>query len=79
MPIALERMLVVNGSMELVWLIAQIFLRLDDWVLSLQSTLREYVWVAWLMEAGFYACIALLETDFQVDAASAALQRLDLD
>ena len=53
-----DRILMGNGSMELVWLAALAFLRPGDSVLVLQPTFGEYVRAATLMGAHIHSCTA---------------------
>ncbi len=62
-----DRILVGNGSMELVWLIALAFLRPGDPVLILQPTFGEYVRAAKLMGAQLYSCTARPKSHFQIN------------
>jgi L-threonine-O-3-phosphate decarboxylase len=63
-----ERILVGNGSMELVWLAALAFLQVGDAVLVLQPTFGEYARAAAMMDARIHACTAQPEADFHLDA-----------
>src|SRR5687768_11105976 len=51
LSLAPERILVGNGSMELVWLVAMAFLRPGDTVLIVQPTFGEYLRAAHVMGA----------------------------
>jgi histidinol-phosphate aminotransferase len=79
LDIAPERIMVGNGSMELVWLAALAFLRPGDTVLILDPTFGEYQRVARLMGARLHTCTAQPEAVFRLDpnAILEALQQLN--
>jgi len=74
-----DRILVGNGTSELLLLVALAFLRRGDRVLVLEPTFEEYARVAGLMGARVERWTASPERDFAVDpvAVAACLQRLE--
>jgi histidinol-phosphate aminotransferase len=78
LSLAPERILVGNGSMELVWLVAMAFLRPGDTVLIVQPTFGEYLRAAHVMGAQVRTYTCRPEMGFQVDADAVlrALQQL---
>jgi L-threonine-O-3-phosphate decarboxylase len=75
---ALDWILVGNGSMELVWLVALAFLRPGDAVLILDPTFGEYQRAVKLMGAQIHSCTARPEEAFHLDpdAILAVLRQL---
>jgi histidinol-phosphate aminotransferase len=78
LEVAPEWILVGNGSMELVWLVALAFLRPGDAVLVLDPTFGEYQRAVKLMGAQLHRCTAQPEAAFRLDldAILAVLQQL---
>ncbi len=70
-----ERIMVGNGSMELLWLVALAFLRSGDAVLICQPTFGEYARVAQLMQAHVCTYKAQPHAAFGIDADT-IMQRL---
>ncbi len=73
-----ERIMVGNGSMELLWLVALAFLRSGDAVLICQPTFGEYARVAQLMQAHVCTYKAQPHAAFGIDADT-IMQRLQQD
>lgn len=67
LQISPEQVMVGNGSMELLWLVALAFLRPDDSVLILEPTFGEYTRVAQLMGAQPHVCTAQPEHAFYLN------------
>ncbi len=76
--VAIDQLIVANGSMELLWFIALAYLRPGDPVLILEPTFGEYERVVQFMGAQRHAYTTRPETHFAVDsdALLATLQRL---
>ncbi|MGE3537052.1 MAG: histidinol-phosphate transaminase [Candidatus Tectimicrobiota bacterium] len=66
LQVPLEQLLVGNGSMELLWLVALSFLRPGDAVLLLGPTFGEYQRVAMLMGARLHQCTAQAAEHFRI-------------
>lgn len=73
-----ERIVVGNGSVELLWLIALAFVRPGDAILVLEPTFGEYVQAAALMGARIHTWPARPEAHFRLDpeAVAARLQEV---
>ena len=76
--VAIDQILVANGSMELIWFVALAYLRPGDASLILEPTFGEYERVVRLMGATRRAYAARPETRFEIDegALLETLQRL---
>jgi histidinol-phosphate aminotransferase len=70
LDVAMDQLIVANGSMELLWFIALAYLRPGDPVLILEPTFGEYERVVQLMGATHHAYTTSPETHFAVDEAS---------
>jgi len=67
--VAIDQLIVANGSMELLWFVALAYLRPGDPVLILEPTFGEYERVVQLMGAIRHAYTMRPETHFAVDEA----------
>lgn len=78
LEVEIERIMVGNGSIELVWLVALAFVRSGDVVLILDPTFGEYRRAAMLMGAQIHTCTATSHAAFcpDLEAILTALQRL---